>query len=321
MYSILMKHQSAGKTLLSALFLMGMVLVLLSPEAHAAGVMRFDFENNGTLLEQQYELEKDEWINTGTKNYEYYPDGTLKAVRFEAVDFSSFSYEGHYDPLGHLMDPNWTYYTRYTEGIIIDTDYEPVRVYDNNGRITRFEAVNIGFDTAKPYQIVAVYEYDDQNRVSRVTYQYSDEVSTAGDLWQFRYSENGGYTTSSEHYENNESVMRCSYSYDAEGHLIRYESSSDMLLYDGQRFVSGELYIYGYDENGYLINEAFYEDNKVSPEYRNIFRYQQKNGDTIVCEIEEEIEGTQETASYTLDGNNRIIEEKTYFDRKYIYKP
>ena len=149
----------------SLIFMIGLLFSLSAIRAEAAGAMRFDFENSGIKQETQYRLTDDTWELSCTKRYEYYSDGTLKTVYVENEDIS---YEGHYDPHGHLMDPSWNFYTGYVEGIMLDSN--PTRTYDCEGKLTHFEALCIDFDTAEPYIIKANYEYDNQNRASRVIF-------------------------------------------------------------------------------------------------------------------------------------------------------
>lgn len=319
------------RTCFSLLFSIGLFLGFLTFKAEAAGTMKYDFENSGgTVQEDRYFLTGDTWTLSSTKKYEYYADGTLKTVRSEDGDFP---YEGHYDPNGHLMDPSWSFYTGYLEGIQYD-EY-PARFYDSEGRLTHFEAVRIDLDTAEPLIVKADYEYDRQNRVSRVSYQteyldddlerISESEARMSTGYVFSYAEDGNYSITSETSYDADQVYRTTFSYDKNRRLVKYDSSSKTISsYDGKLYSNSEVYQYYYDESGNLIREAAYRGGEQAP-VSTEYRYRKEGGATQFCDVYQSVQGSDEPEyAYTIksvfDEEGRVTEENSEALGQYRYE-
>lgn len=249
-------------TLLPLLTVIGLLTGFLSLDSYAAGERNTGLENS-PIAEVTV---NEEWDQHEPDHYEYYPDGTIKSYSYR--DTAGLNYEGHYDPQGNLMDPSFTFYAGYVEGILIDPKAKPVREYDSNGCLTHFEALGLDFDGTAPYLIKADYEYEDNNRVSRVKreVEYLDEdiYSLLGDGTStgsiFSYASDGSYTISSESHYGWLYVSRISYSYDAEHHLIRFDSSSETIQENGDRFAEYEIHVFCYEEDGQLSRQFYYRN-------------------------------------------------------------
>ena len=263
---------------ISLFIMIGLFFSLHTIRAEAAGAMSFDIECSGITQEKQYRLTEGTWRMSSQKDYEFYPDGTIKTVHVENEDVS---YEGHYDPYGHLMDPAWTFYSGYTEGVIFDSN--PERTYDDEGRLTHFEAMRIDFDNAVPYLIEVDYEYDSQNRAARVSYSsqsLSDDLilpeSTEGMSagYIFSYAQEGNYSITHETRYGTGIIYRTAFTYDAGGRLTRYDSSSETVNHsDDKYYTDSESYLYYYDKDGYLIRESIYRNRELSPSVQYEYRY------------------------------------------------
>ena len=310
--------------------MIGLLFSLSAIKAEAAGAMRFDFENSGIKQEMQYCRIDDTWELSCTKKYEYYPDGTIKTVYVEDEDIC---YEGHYDPHGHLMDPSWTFYTGYVEGIILDSN--PTRTYDHEGKLTHFEALCIDFDTAEPYIKRVDYEYDNQNRASRVI--ISSEYLTDNPIFSeitegvsaghiFSYVEEGNYTITHETRYGMETAYRTVFCYDAKCRLVRYDSFSETVNYiDGRLYTDSESYLFYYDENGYLSRRLLYRDGEESPVYHVEYQYRKTDDDTLLCDVFESGWGSNEseisyTTTYVFDKEGRLVESDDGILGKYRYE-
>lgn len=314
----------------SLIFMIGLLFSLSAIRAEAAGARRFDFENSGIKQETQYRLTDDTWKLSCTKRYEYYPDGTLKTVYVEDEDIC---YEGHYDPHGHLMDPSWNFYTGYVEGIMLDSN--PTRTYDCEGKLTHFEALCIDFDTAEPYIIKANYEYDNQNRASRVI--FSSEYLTDNPIFSettegmsaghiFSYAEAGNYSITHETRYGTDTVYRTAFSYDAKYRLVRYDSFSETVNYiDGRLYTDGESHLYYYDENGYLSRRVLYHNGEESPVYHEEYQYRKTGDSTLLCDVFESGWGSEEsefsyTTAYVYNNEGRLVESDDGILGKYRYE-
>lgn len=320
---------SYTKICCSILFSIGILLSFSASRAEAAGAMKFDYENSGIEQEKQYRLSEGTWKISSQKDYEYYPDGTIKTVHVENEDVS---YEGHYDPYGHLMDPAWTFYSGYTEGVIFDSN--PERTYDDEGRLTHFEAMRIDFDNAVPYLIEVDYEYDSQNRAARVSYSsqsLSDDLilpeSTEGMSagYIFSYAQEGNYSITHETRYGTGIIYRTAFTYDTGGRLTRYDSSSETVNHsDDKYYTDSESYLYYYDKDGYLIRESIYRNRELSPSVQYEYRYWKKNDQTVTCDVYESHGGREaehfSTNIYTFDEEGKLIGEDIGTAINYCYE-
>ena len=315
---------------ISLFMMIGLFFSIQVIEAEAAGAISFDVERSGIIQEKQYRLSDGTWKMSSQKEYEYYPDGTIKTVHVENEDIS---YEGHYDPHGHLMDPSWIFYTGYLEGIMFDSN--PGRIYDNEGKLTHFEAVCIDFDTAEPYIIKADYEYDNQNRAARViiSSEYlSDDPILSGTAEGmstgrvFSYAEEGDYTITHETRYGMDTVYRTAFCYDTDGRLVRYDSSSETVSYiDGRFYTDSESDCLYYDENGCLSRNVLYHGGEQSPVDQTEYQYRKIDDHTLLCDVYDFRWGSDEpqysyTNSYIYDEEGRLVEEENGVLGKYRYE-
>lgn len=311
-------------------FALELFLFFIAVSAEAAGPMSFDFENAGVAQENQYRLIDDEWELSCTKHYEYYSDGTLKTVFAEGEEYC---YEGHYDPYGHLMDPTWTFYTGFVEGIMFNTN--PLREYDNEGRLIRFEGLGIDIDNAEPYLIKANYEYDSQNRASRVSYsteyisnqswnsEPEDYMSTGA---VFSYARDGSYSITTERRYGSETLYRTTFTFDKNHRLIRYDSSSETIMdKNGNKYFIAQSWLYYFDENGYLNREMFLKrDGDYTYMVQKEYRYLWTQDGLLLCDVYEYNENDDEpqyirTVTFAFDENSRCIEDDFVIPQYHSY--
>ena len=316
------------KKIVSLFAVFGLLIGIAPYHADAAGAMRFDFENAGVSQENQYTLDDGKWDLTYTKTYEYYSDGTLKTV---CSEHEYLSYEGHYDPHGNLMDPTYTFFAGYVEGILLDSNAKPVRRYDGKGRLTHFEALGLDFDGEAPFLVKTDYEYDSQNRVSRVVYEYeyldkyyvSYGYTDISNGHVFHYAADGSYTISCESRGDSGEISRTSFSYDTEHRLMRYDSSYES-IYDDELYSETETHLYYYDRDGFLSKSLVYFNGNEIPE-KSEYHYRKKNNSTILCDVYELNYDSKKmeckyTVTYTYDNAKRLVKEDGLQEMKYSYK-
>ncbi len=310
-----------------AIIIVSIGFCCLSVKAEAAGTIVFDAENAGiTEMMVEEKTEDGTWRQLSVKSYDYYQNGSLRKVR--SSDGKFLCYEGHYDPRGNLMDPSWAYfYSGYNEGILIAPDSEPRYTYDKQGRLTRFEAENVGVDTGTPYIITADYEYDGQNRVTHVIIDYYDEeydyhFSSPTECF-FQYGMDGSYYLTSES-QDGENIYRESFAYDSEHHLTRYESSNIFISSTFQKLsTDSKIALYYYDEDGLLTDYLLYYDEFEDPETKTEYRYQKNNNRAVSCEVYDLEYGEKEpkhtgTISFSYDQNGMLAGKKEiYFETRY----
>lgn len=269
--------------------------------------------------------------------YKYYPNGTIKTA---FSNHSGWPYEGHYDPQGHLMDSFRIWYIGdgYVEGIPVaiyenndgalpdaDDDLFPVREYDTEGRLTHFETPT---DDARGSFLIKIdYEYDDQNRISRLTYEYdlreeSDDycdISVLPSSSVFEYSDDGSYTVNSERSIPEEGYsFRRRLSYDADHHLICYE---DVSSNEHAAIFSVDRQLFEYNEDGFLTSfqwyEGYSEDADVHPELREDtkYNYRWEDDHTLICDFSyrwnesEELSDPEYFTTFLFDEEGRVIQQ------------
>lgn len=312
----------------SFFIIFGLLISIAPFHADAAGAIKFDFENSGVAQESEYTRYEGKWDLTRTKTYEYYPDGNLKTV---ISDHEYLRYEGHYDPQGTLMDPTYTFFAGYVEGILLDSEARPVRRYDGKGKLIHFEALGLDFDGGAPYLVKTDYEYDSRNRVSRVSYEYEyldKEFTMNADpgktIFEFRYAADGSYTTAYERQGEFGEISRNSYSYDAKHRLIRFDSAYEN-LFDDELYSDTNTHLYYYNENGFLAKSLVYVSGFETPTEKNEYHYRKKNNRTILCDVysqEYDSEKTeyQYTITFTYDSAGRLVSADRPEEMKYSYK-
>ena len=299
------------------------LLVSLVPvSAAAAGAQQFDCEKAGVQQEYVYRGSDGEWSLDQSKSYDYYPDGTLRTVTSTG---GYWHYEGHYDPHGNLMDPTYTFFAGFVDGVMLDPSAKPVRKYDAKGRLTYFEARLFMFDTPDSIAVVKEsFEYDSQNRVSRITETIEDEFQVEPAIYNllFSYDMTGGYTITQVPQNNayaadSDVYSRASFTYDAGHRLIRYEYSSES-IYEDSRYYSSETEHLTYNEDGFLIRRQKYwrdddfTDSDAVDETR--YEYRRKNDKTLYCDVYSRDYGSsemelQQTDTYVLDAEGRVVRE------------
>ena len=299
------------------------LLVNLVPvSAAAAGAQQFDCEKSGIQQEYVYRGWDGEWTLDQTKSYDYYPDGTIKTVTSTG---GYWHYEGHYDPHGNLMDPTYTFFAGFVDGVLLDPSAKPIRKYDAKGRLTYFEARAFMFDAPEVIAIVKKsFEYDSQNRVSRVIETEEDEFHDEPYIYNlsFTYDSAGGYTIT-EIPQNNpyatgyDVYSRTVFTYD-EGHrLVRYEYSSERIFEDSH-YYSSEIEHFTYNEDGNLIHRQKFarsDDYTGSdPVDETQYKYRREDNKTLYCDVYSrdyksgEME-LQETDTYVFDDKGRVVRE------------
>ena len=302
---------------LSFLLLAGLVPV----SAAAAGTQQFDFEKSGVQKEYVYRGKDGEWSLNQTRSYDYYPDGTLRTVTSTG---GYWHYEGHYDPHGNLMDPTYTFFAGFVDGVMLDPSAEPVREYDSQGRLTYFEALLFLFDTPDIYAVVKEsFEYDSRNRVSRVIETMEDEFQDEPNIYSllYSYASAGGYTITIIPQNNPQAFdsdvySRTVFTYDAKHRLVRYEYSSESIS-EESRYYSSEVEHLTYNDDGLLVRRQKYRRSDdftgSDPVDEMEFKYSRED-DTLYCDVYSQNYGSsemefQQTDIYILDSEGRVVRE------------
>ena len=324
-----MERKMIKKTVVSILVLCILLSGAAPFYADAAGAMKYDFENSGVSQVSEYTLSDGKWDLSRIKTYEYYPDGSIKAV-YSKHEY--LSYEGHYDPQGNLMDPTYTFFAGYVEGILLDSEAKPVRRYDGEGRLIHFEAQGLDFDGAAPFLVKTDYEYDSQNRVSRVVYEYeymdknyvSYGYTDISNGHIFRYAADGSYTVSYESRGDSGEISRTSFSYDTRHRLTRYDSSYES-IYDDELFSETQTRLYYYNEKEFLSKSLVYFNGYETPTDKIEYRYREGGNHTVLCDVySQEYESDemeyQYTVTYNYDSEGRLLKADHPTETKYSYK-
>lgn len=242
------------------------------------------------------------------------------------------SYEGHYDPKGNLMDPTYTFFAGYVEGILLDSEAKPVRRYDGEGRLIHFEAQGLDFDGAAPFLVKTDYEYDSQNRVTCVVYEYEyldkDYVSYGytdiSNGHVFRYAADGSYTVSYESRGDSGELSRTSFSYDTGRRLMRYDSSYES-IYDDELFSETQTRLYYYNEEGFLSKSLVYFNGYETPTDKIEYQYRKESNQTVLCDVYSQEYDSDEpeyqyTVTYNYDSEGRLLMADRPTETKYSYK-
>ncbi len=144
--------------------------------------VRYEYNDANQLIREIYEFQS----RNGEKEqdscpitYDYYQNGMLRTKRYNCLQYNEF----HYDSYGHFMDCDTGAID--PEGVFIGTDPSKVsREYDKQGNLIRFQLD----DEVDP--VIREYQYDEQNRISKVSEKKEHQVSFTSGIVNVIQTEN-----------------------------------------------------------------------------------------------------------------------------------